>query len=164
MAEKVSWKSYVAMPYLGAYSLAGKVEEIVLTIKDVKKENVTSENGKTDQCVVLYFEEGAKNGVEVKPMVANRTNCKTITKLFNSEFMSDWVGKRITIYATQTRVGREMKDCLRIRDKAPEFKCSVCGKDIDEGVYNASVAKYGKAYCSKECFDKANTQQNESNE
>ena len=156
METKTSWKSNVDYTYLGSYSLAGKVNEVTLTISKVVKEKVTGEGGKVDNCNILYFKESAKDGVEVKPMVCNKTNCKTIQALYNSEFIDDWVGKKITIYVSQVKVGREMKDCLRIRNEVPSFKCSVCGKEIEEATYKASIAKYGKAYCSKECLDKDN--------
>lgn len=38
-------------------------------------------------------------------------------------------------------------------DLAPqEFRCAVCGKEIEEKLYHGSVRKYGAALCSKECL------------
>ena len=42
-----------------------------------------------------------------KPMILNRTNCKTIAKLHGSPEVEDWVGKKIQIYATTTKVAGE---------------------------------------------------------
>jgi len=128
-------------------------EEKVVTIREIKKEKVTSNQGVVSEKPVAHFEE------DVMPMVLNVSNCKTIEKIYGTGNVYDWVGKKIQIYATTTKVARESGvPCLRVRPFAPqtskvEYKCSVCGKNIDEKTYKASVAKYGQAYCSKECLD-----------
>lgn len=158
------WKNMANYDYLGAYSLQGITPEVTLTIKSVKKEKVTGEGGIISDCIVTYFEETNQNGVEVKPMVLNKTNCKTIEKIYETGDVDEWVGKRITIFVTQTRYAREMRDCLRVKNEVPPqviYTCSVCGKEIQKGTYDASLAKYGKALCSKECLEKLNTGGNE---
>jgi hypothetical protein len=37
----------------------------------------------------------AENGY--KPMILNRTNAKTISKLLGSSYVEDWSGKRVTL-------------------------------------------------------------------
>lgn len=34
----------------------------------------------------------------------------------------------------------------------PKYKCSVCGKEISEDIYNGSIRKYGVALCSGACL------------
>ena len=82
MAEQklTNWKNLANYDYLGAYSLQGITNQVTLTIKDVKKERVTAAGGASEYCIVVYFNETNKNGVVVKPMVMNKTNCKMITK------------------------------------------------------------------------------------
>lgn len=128
-------------------------EEKVLTIREVKKEAVVNNNGVASEKPVVYFMEA--NEI---PMVLNVSNCKIIEKLYGTGNVYDWVGKKIQIYPTTTKVGRESGvPCLRIRNfipesNVPEYKCSVCGKSIDKDTYTKSVAKFGKAYCSPECY------------
>lgn len=155
--EKTNWKNLANYDYLGAYSIEGTdLNEIVLTIKTVKKERVTSQGGASEDCIVAYFEESSyKNKVLVKPMVLNKTNCKTIEKLYGA-FIEDWIGKKVIIYATTTKFARDVVPCLRIKNEVPKeevYYCSICGKVIDEKVYNGSIQKYGVALCGKECLE-----------
>ena len=157
MGSLTHWKKMVNTDYLGAYSLQGTADSIILTIKDVKREKVTAPGGVVDDCIVARFEETQKNGVVVKPMVLNATNCKTISAMYGTPFIEEWIGKKVEIVVAQTKYQRDLVDCLRIKNKIPEvpvYKCSVCGKEIDELTYNGSMKKYGKAYCSKQCLDK----------
>ncbi len=163
MAEEklTNWKNLAKYDYLGAYSLEGVVNELTLTIKSIVRAPVTAEGGATENCIIANFEETNKNGVVVKPMVLNKTNCKMITSLYGTPFIEQWVGKKITIYVQQNvKFGRELKPALRIKNVIPSFKCSVCGKEIDENIYNGSIAKYGAAYCSQECLEKAKQSKN----
>ena len=158
------WKNMANYDYLGAYSLQGITNEVTLTIKTVKKEKVTGEGGLISDCIVAEFEEKKQDGVEVKPMVLNKTNCKTIEKVYGTGDVEQWVGKRITVYVAQTKYQREMRDCLRIKNEVPPvitYNCSVCGKEIEKATYDGSLAKYGVALCSKECLEKLNTGGNE---
>ena len=156
MAEALTnWKNLSKYEYLGAYSLEGIVDEIVLNIEKVKGEKITSEGGKVDNCPVAYFKEKEKNGVVVKPMVLNKTNCKVITALYNTPFIENWANKKIKIYVQKNvQFGKKLTDALRIKNEVPSFTCSVCGKEIEESLYNGSTAKYGRAFCSKECLEK----------
>lgn len=150
----IHWKNLTDSPYLGHWSITPG-EDIVATISGVTQEKIVSEGGKSELCPVLHFGEK-----EIKPMVLNSTNAKTIEKLYNTPNVYEWVGKKIQIFATTTNFGaKHGVPCLRIRPNIPasaepEYHCSVCGKVISKDVYSKSVAKYGKAYCSKECLDK----------
>ena len=136
------WKRLCNMDYLGAYSLdAGK--DKILTIKTVGREMVTGNNGKKEECIVAHFIENEK------PMILNRTNCKTISKLHGSPEVEDWASKKIQIYATTTKVAGETVECLRIRDyvKAAEKKhtCEDCGNEIQPSgnMTSEMIAQYG---------------------
>jgi DNA-directed RNA polymerase subunit RPC12/RpoP len=165
--SKTHWKNLANYNYLGAYSLDGSdVESIILTIADVKVEEVTGPNGKKDNCVVVYFEEKNVSGVEIKPMVFNKTNCKVLQKMY-SPYIEDWVGKRIEVYSTEVKYQRDLVPALRVKDKiiAPiDYKCSICGKEVAKEQYNAIIAKYGVVVCSKECVDKLKEKQNNKEE
>ena len=63
-------------------------------------------------CLVAYFEESSK------PMVLNKTNCKTIEKIY-SPFTDDWIGKKITVFAQKVKAFGDIVDALRIRPTKP---------------------------------------------
>ena len=85
---KTHFKKYFHPDYIGAYILAPG-EEKVVKITHVKTESVTGTNGKKQDCMVAYLEGE-------KPFILNRTNCKTIAKVYNSPYVEDWAGKLIT--------------------------------------------------------------------
>lgn len=148
------WKNLANYDYLGAYSLDGIASEITLTIKLIKVERVTANGGAAEDCIVATFEEKNQDGVEVKPMVLNKTNCKIIEKVYGTGDVEQWIGKSIIIYSTTTRFQRDIVPCLRVKEEKPVFTCSVCGKEIEKKTYDASKAKYGTPLCSKECLEK----------
>lgn len=114
MEHLTHWKNQFNYDYLGAYSLPdGK--DIILTLKETKKEMVTGANGQKSECFVAYFHENAK------PMILNKTNCKTIEKLFNTPNIEEWVNKQIQIGSTRINAFGEMTDCLRVRPFAPKL-------------------------------------------
>lgn len=148
------WKNLANYDYLGAYSLDGIASEITLTIKLIKVERVTANGGAAEDCIVATFEEKNQDGVEVKPMVLNKTNCKIIEKVYGTGDVEQWIGKSIIIYSTTTRFQRDIVPCLRVKEEKPVFTCAVCGKEIEKKTYDASKAKYGTPLCSKECLEK----------
>lgn len=114
MEHLTHWKNQFNYDYLGAYSLPdGK--DIILSIKETKKETVVGNNGQKSECFIAYFHEN------VKPMVLNKTNCKTIEKLFKTPNIEDWVNKQIQIGSTRISAFGEMTDCLRVRPFAPKL-------------------------------------------
>lgn len=127
-------------------------KDITLTIKNVQLEKVTGTDGKKDDCVVCHFYEN------VKPMILNITNMKKIAKLYNSDFIEDWVGKKICIGVERVAAFGTVVDALRVRDSV---RCADCGQIITP-VNNYTVmqlsaytsTKYGRPLCSA-CATKA---------
>lgn len=121
----------------------------ILTIKGIQKELLENPMKKSQNTkAVLYFEETDLL------LALNKVNTDTIIKLYGTGFADDLVGKKIQLFATTTQAFGDTVKCIRIRNFVPEYKCSVCGKKIEENVYNASVRKYGKPYCGPECLEK----------
>lgn len=115
------WKALQNPAYLGAYSLQPG-EEPVYTIANICAEIVTGPDGKQEECTVAHFSEN------VKPMILNATNCKTIAKMYKTPYIDGWKGKKIRIYATTVRAFGEEVEALRIRPKIPESKKPVLDK------------------------------------
>jgi hypothetical protein len=105
------WKQNFNYAFTGAYELQPG-EERTLTIKETKKEEVANTNGGKELCFVAYFSESNK------PMILNKTNCKTISKLYGP-FVENWVGKRITIKAEPVKAFGELVDALRVKNIKP---------------------------------------------
>lgn len=106
--SKTHWKSLINPDYIGAYSL-GDAGDLTVTIEFVQTEEITSTGGKKEYCTVAHL-------VGNKPMILNVTNSKSIGKLYGN-FIEDWAGKQITLFATTTRMGGEVVECLRVRPK-----------------------------------------------
>ena len=152
MENNGHWRNMTDMEHLRAECFFQK-ERKVLTIKEVKAEKIKDNKGEEDTKPVAYFEEN------VLPLVLNVTNCKMIENLYGTGNVNEWVGKKIQIFATKTKVGKESVPCIRIENVIPktneiQYQCCVCGKIITKNFYEKSVAKYGKPYCSGECHDK----------
>ena len=113
------WKKLINPDYLGAYSLdPGK--DMVLTIRQVKKEMITGTDGKKEECIVCYWQE------EQKPMILNVTNCKMIAKLLKTPYIERWAGHRIQIGAEVVSAFGEKVEALRVRKALPEEASIAC--------------------------------------
>lgn len=160
---KTHWKRLCNPDYIGAYALEPGKDKI-LTIKVIKSEVVTGPNGKKEDCTVAHFHE------KEKPMILNRTNQKTIQKIYKTPYIEEWAGRKIQIYADMVKFGGELVEALRIRPFIPKqadlpadkpMPCTDCGQVIQAfgGMTAAQMAKYtyekyGKSLCS-ECATKA---------
>ena len=112
MEEKLThWKQLINLDYIGAYSLE-KGKDLTVTIKMVVREIVTGAGGKKEQCTVAHLEGQ-------KPLILNRTNQKMITRIYGTPYIEEWVGKKITLYASTTKLAGDMVECLRIREIKP---------------------------------------------
>lgn len=59
---------------------------------------------------VIYFDE------QKRGMVINRTNLKRIIGHHGND-TDAWIGKQITLYASETDYGGKTVDCIRVREK-----------------------------------------------
>ena len=57
-------------------------------------------------------------GDELKPMILNVTNFKTVEALYGDT--DGWVSKKVTLYVTEVNWKGEMVPALRIRKEVPE--------------------------------------------
>ena len=133
--SETHWKRLINPDYLGAYSLEAG-EDMVLTIKEVKRETITGTGGKKEECPICHWQE------KQKPMILNVTNMKGIAR-----------------YGSTTKFGGDTVECLRIRKDPPEeasVPCEECGQMISPA-FSMSVTqlaaytrkKYGKALCAE---------------
>jgi hypothetical protein len=123
------WKKQFNYDYLGSYSLDGK-KEMVVTIVGLDTDKVTGQQGRKEDCFVVYFQEFNK------PMILNRTNAKAIEKVSGSGLVENWVDVQVTLYVEQgVKAFGEVVDALRIRDKKPSRQKMT--KDIETSMLDA---------------------------
>lgn len=154
--------------YLGAEDIEPGSEPI-LTIKSLFNGMITLARGKENHDVMVFAEEKVDGINNVRPLVVNATNRKTLRKLFKAVDASTLVGKKIQLYIVhdvRDPSTGEKVDGIRIRDKVPTGqkyvapKCEECGQDISgmsnftaEQIAANTKKKYGKCLCV-ECGQK----------
>jgi len=107
------WKSMMDRDFIFAFDLDGR--DVTVTISKVTAGQLTGEGGRKSKKPLCYFE-----GKE-KALALNSTNCKVIAALYGND-VEKWVGKRVTLYPTQTEMGGKTVDCIRVRPKMPSGK------------------------------------------
>ena len=146
--------------YLGHWDLP-EGEDFVVTIEGVKMGTVKNQRG-SETKPILYFKEN------VKPLILNVVNQKSITKALGSPKREVWRGKKIALFE-----GKEPRSddglAVRIRDYPPRVTveyCEECGSEIERhGDYSVNKivtmtkAKYGRALCW-DCALKAKEEHN----
>jgi hypothetical protein len=103
------YRAYYDSKVLRVWHLEGR--EKSFTIAKVTRVTLESRDGIKKQPLVHFM------GVPL-PLALNKTNGASIEHLYGRK-VSEWVGKRITLYPTKTQVGRDQKECIRIREKVP---------------------------------------------
>lgn len=165
MEKLTHWKKEANPNYLGSWDLIvsadqnGKAiyRDCVVTITDAKKIPVTDmdavKKGRmaTKDELVVQFREFEK------PMIVHaKANFKGLEKATGTPFIERWIGKQVCLYVEQNvKAFGTITDALRIKS-IPNRLCSICGKIIDENIYQNSLQKYGRAFCSAECKEKFN--------
>lgn len=116
--DKTHYRKAFDSPYL---SSADIVEPTVLTVKCVKLEADRTKKTKDLFNTAYFVEKEIRPGEQLKPMILNATNSKTMKGLTGSAFIDDWNNVRITIYVDgAVRFGKETVEGLRISPHAPE--------------------------------------------
>lgn len=141
--------------FLGSWDLYDiSSQQITATIHDIRDEEVIN-NGKSEHCTVLIFKE------DIKPMILNLTNKKTLVKLYKTKETKKLIGKRVTIVYEKVKAFGKVSDALRIKSEVPAEtpksmpKCENCGNDIksfgkmnSESLAQYTKQNYGKSLCS----------------
>jgi hypothetical protein len=86
--------------------------EATVKIKDVKKEVLTIPGGAKKETMVITFDKKQPN-----LFGCNKTNAEAIEKVLGTANPKQWIGKEINLYATKCKLGKDTKDCIRVRGK-----------------------------------------------
>ena len=132
--------------YLGAEDI-DPGSEPVLTIDHIYNGMVTLQRGKENKDVITFKEERVPGIKNVRPLIVNSTNRKTLRKIYKAVTAENLEGKRIQLYldpnVRDPSTGDKV-DGIRIRPKVPSAKaaepvmCEMCHKPITSfGQYSA---------------------------
>lgn len=152
MNNKTHWKKLTNPNYLGAYAF-DEGKDMILTVASVGNELVTGDGGRKEECTVCHFVEN------VKPLILNKTNLKSIQKALGTPYIEEWAGHKIQIYVDpKVKFGKEITGGLRVRNYAPSTQkiiCQSCGGEIQprgkstaEQIATYTAQKYGQALCA----------------
>lgn len=158
--------------YLGAEDIEPGTEP-VLTIKALYNGMITLQRGKENKDVIVFAEDKVPGINNVRPLVCNATNRKTLKKLYKSVTADALVGKKIQLFIdnkVRDPSTGELTDGIRIRPRIPADKkaeaiiCEQCGKPIKaigqfsaEQIASINQKRYGKKLCG-ECSKKLGEQ------
>lgn len=95
--------------YVGAHDLKG---DTTVEILSIKMDTLVLERGDKEDKPIVRF-KGTK-----KALVLNKTNAKTIAKLYGND-TDNWIGKKVILFATTCQAFGADVECIRIRPHEP---------------------------------------------
>lgn len=101
--------------FIKAADLLGK--DRTLTISDVAIERLPTDVGGEKVKGIVSFRESERQ------WVVNRTNGEALKAMFGKA-VREWIGKRVTLYPTTDKFGREIVDAIRVRG-SPDIAADV---------------------------------------
>ncbi len=120
-----SWEKILDPHFINAELIGEVGAERVVTIKDIDMAECYDERSQQKvQKQTVFFEE-------CLPMVLNKTNAKTLKKLFspNSDNPADAFGHKVRLTVEKVKAFGKITTGIRIKEFSEE-KCPVCGKVI----------------------------------
>lgn len=142
--------------YLGAEDIDDGVEP-VLTIEGLWNGMVTLQRGKENKDVLTFVEKSVPGIRQVRPLIINATNRKTLRKLYGDAKASTLMGKKIQLYIDHNVRDPQdggMTDGVRIRPHKPRVQtvepvppCTDCGGEIKPAM--GKDARWLAAYTTK---------------
>lgn len=166
--------------YMGAEDIEPGSEP-VLTIAAIYNGMITLARGKERHDVIAFKEESVPGSInQVRPLVLNATNRKTLRKIYRTVTAENLVGKQIQMFikhnVNDPSTGDKV-DGIRIKQQVPEAKrsgpiiCADCGKPIEAiGSYSAediariNKQRYGAELCGACSKKRAETATNDKND
>jgi hypothetical protein len=120
-----SYEKIIDPNFINAELIGEVGAERVVTIKDIDMAECYDEQTKSKvQKASVFFEE-------CKPMVLNKTNAKTLKRLFspNSDDPKNAFGHKVILKVEEVKAFGKKTTGIRIKEYSEE-KCPVCGKAI----------------------------------
>lgn len=142
-----SFEKIIDPNFINAELLGNVGAERVVTIKDIDFMECFDNKSKAKiQKQAVSFEE-------CKPMILNKTNAKTLKKLFspNEDNPKLCIGHKVVLYVVSVKVGGQETTGIRIKEYSEE-KCAECGQAIlpKAGKTVAELIEISKRNCGKQ--------------
>lgn len=137
-SEKTHYRKAFNSPYL---SSADIVEPTVLTISHVRLEKDKTKKRQDFFNTAYFTEKEIRPGEELKPMILNATNSRTMRAFTGSTWIEDWNNVPVTIYVDpKVKFGRDTVEGLRISTEKPRMSKKALTPDQEKTWANAIVA------------------------
>ena len=120
-----SWEKIIDPNFINAELIGDIGAEKIVTIKDIDMAECYDEGTKMKiQKQTVFFDE-------CKPMVLNKTNAKTLKRLFspNSDDPKNAFGHKVILKVEEVKAFGKKTTGIRIKEYSEE-KCPICGKAI----------------------------------
>ena len=120
-----TWEKVLDPNFINAELIGDVGAERIVTIKDIDfKEAFDQKSNSKSMKQSLFFEE-------CKPMILNKTNTKTLIRLFGTDGANPQacVGKKIVLYVAAVKVAGKATTGIRIKEYV-EIKCDDCGEIV----------------------------------
>jgi hypothetical protein len=141
-----SWTKIIDPNFINAELIGAEGAEKVVTITDIDfAECYDEQTKKKVQKESIFFQE-------CKPLVLNKTNAKTLKKIFspNSDDPKDCIGHQVILKVEKVKAFGKVVDAIRIKEYS-ETKCEGCGNVILPGAGKsvAELVEISKRNCGK---------------
>jgi len=116
-SKKTHYRKAFQSPYLSSADIVGPT---ILTVARVDLASDLTKRTKELHNTAYFVERELRQGEQLKPMILNATNCKTMRELTGSHFIDDWANTLVTIYVDPNVQNRgEIVEGLRISPQPP---------------------------------------------
>ena len=112
------WRDVYKSDYLASWDLD---QNITVTIKECVEQECKLVKGKEKKVVAHFLESELPNGVKLKPMILNPTNCKFLQTKTGNQFFNQWSNIRVEIAVTENKGGIGEKFGLRFTNVFAEI-------------------------------------------
>lgn len=151
-----SWEKIIDPNFINAELIGDVGTEKIVTIKDIDYMECFDNKAKAK------INKQAVSFEECKPMILNKTNAKSLKKLFspNDDDPKLCIGHKIVLYVVSVKVGGQQTTGIRIKEYSEE-KCADCGKAIlpAAGKTVSELIDISKRNCNRQlclaCMQKA---------
>lgn len=117
--QKTHYRKAFNSPYLSSGDI---VEPTILTIKFVRLEGDKTKKTKDLFNTAHFAEKEIRKGEELKPMILNATNSRTMKQLTGSAWIEDWANVKITVYVDKNvKMMGDTVEGLRISTEHPNI-------------------------------------------
>ena len=111
-------KMFPPTEYLGAEDMEGR-GDTTLTISRITMEKPPQAENNERSPIVSFAEMDKRPKNKRKRWVLNKTNMRSIAKFYGFD-TDNWIGERVTLYATTCMAWGEKTGCIRVRDRKPQ--------------------------------------------